>query len=45
MIQRINMPVLPKYRNDFTNNAEKEIFNKAIKSEYFQNSKDSLYIH
>ena len=38
------MPVLPKYRNDFTNNAEKEIFNKAIKSEYFQNSK-RFFIH
>ncbi len=38
------MPVLPKYRNNFTNNAEKEIFNKAVKSEYFQNSK-RFFIH
>ena len=33
------MPILPKYRVDFTNNAEKEIFEKAKSSSYFDTSK------
>ena len=36
------MPILPKHRTDFTNQAEKEIFEKASKSLYFESSKRYL---
>ena len=38
------MPILPKHRTEFTNNAEKEIFEKASASSYFDNSK-RYFIH
>jgi len=38
------MPILPKYRIDFTNQAEKEIYEKASKSSYFESPK-RYFIH
>ncbi len=38
------MPILPKYRNEFTNNGEREIFNHAVNSGYFNNLK-RYFIH
>ena len=38
------MPILPKHRVEFTNNAEKEIFEKASNSDYFDTSK-KYFIH
>ena len=38
------MPVLPKHRTNFTNIAEREIFEKATSSNYFDTSK-RYFIH
>ena len=38
------MPVLPKHRTNFTNHAEREIFEKATSSNYFDTSK-RYFIH
>lgn len=38
------MPILPKYRTEFTNNGEREIFNHAVNSGYFNNLK-RYFIH
>ena len=39
------MPILPKYRTDFTNKGEKEIYSLANKSGYFENNLKRYLFH
>ena len=39
------MPILPKYRTDFTNKGEKEIYSLANKSKYFENNLKRYLFH
>jgi hypothetical protein len=39
------MPILPKYRTKFSNNAEKEIYNHAVNSKYFDNNLKRYFFH
>lgn len=39
------MPILPKYRTDFTNKGEKEIYNHALNSGYFEGNLKRYFFH